>query len=142
MSEPAPLRCARCGTAVQPNQEYCLGCGERLRARPGAVERGAAGGARRRHVWAGAWIIPALVALAVAALGTGAAIAISGNSAAPSAVSVATGGNLTVTASEPALTAPEPAAGGATSKSPTTPAPAARPPANPATVTWPRGRPG
>ena len=77
MSEPGGLRCPRCDAVVQPGQEYCLECGGRLgQARPGAVERASAGVAER-HPWAGAWLLPALLGLVIAVLGTGAAIAIS-----------------------------------------------------------------
>jgi hypothetical protein len=142
VSGPAQLLCGRCQEPVRPEQEYCLECGARLGARPNRIE-GVSAGVARRHLWAGAWIAPALVALAVAALGAGAAIAISSNTAAPAPVSVATGGNLTVTEAEPGLTPPEPTGAAATTKPPATPAPAATPPpANPATISWPRGRRG
>ena len=52
--------------------------------------------------------LPALLGLVIAVLGTGAAIAISGDGEEPSAVSTATGGSLTVTDSDSTLTAPEP----------------------------------
>ena len=50
-----------------------------------------------RHGWAGAWLVPALLGLVIAVLGTGAAIAISGDGEEQSAISTATGGSLTVT---------------------------------------------
>jgi hypothetical protein len=96
----------------------------------------------RRHAWAGTWIVPALLALVVAALGTGAAIAISGSAAAPTAVSVATGGNLTVPETASTLTAPEPTGPSLTTKGPPAAAPTATPARIPAAVTWPRGRRG
>lgn len=137
MGEPRASHCPRCDAALQPGQEYCLECGERLEhARPGPVGR-AALGVVERHRWAGAWVLPALLALAIAVLGTGAAIAISGGGKETSAVSTATGGSLTVTDSRSTLTAPaqpEP------KPQPTTTVPATR--ASPAAVSWPRKRRG
>ena len=108
MSEPGSRRCPRCEALVQPGQEYCLECGGRLgQARPGPVERASAGVAER-HAWAGAWVLPALLGLAIAVLGTAAAIVISDDGNETSAVSTATGGSLTVTDTGSTLTAPEP----------------------------------
>ncbi len=80
----------------------------------------------------------------IAVLGTGAAIAISGDGEEESAIATATGGSLTVTGGTPTLTAPEPTT--ATETSPATTAPATTapspPPANPASITWPRDRRG
>lgn len=142
MTDPNALHCPRCNAVVQAGQEYCLECGGRLgHAQPGPVERASAGMAER-HPWAGAWLLPALLGLVIAVLGTGAAIAISDNGEEPSAVSTATGGSLTVTETGSTLTAPEPTTTAATTTAPppTTTAPA--PPANPATVTWPRSERG
>jgi cell division protein FtsN len=141
VSEPT-LRCPRCGARGQAGQEYCLECGARLASESvGPVERASASVARR-HPWASAWIVPSLLGLVVAVLGTGAAIAISGDGEEASAVSTATGGGLTVTDSGATLTAPEPtepATTATTAPAATTPAPR---PANPAAVTWPPGRRG
>jgi hypothetical protein len=130
---------------VQPGQEYCLECGGRLgHARPGPVER-ASVTVTERHPWASAWMLPALLGLAIAVLGTGAAIAISGDGEEPNAVSTATGGSLTVTDSGSTLTAPEPTEPTTTQPAPTTTAPATtapRPPVNPAAISWPRDRRG
>jgi hypothetical protein len=146
MSTKDELRCRRCGTAVQPGQEYCLGCGARL----GPADTGPVGGAAttvpQRHAWAGAWIVPALLGLVIAVLGTGAAIAISSDGTERDAVSTATGGSLTVTDQTPTLTAPEPTTATTPTTAPGTTAPtttSAPPrPANPAAVTWPRDRRG
>jgi hypothetical protein len=100
-----------------------------------------------RHRWAGAWLLPAALGLAIAVLGTGAAIAISDDGTEPSAVSTATGGSLTITNSGSTLTAPEPTEPAATTTAPatttlpTTTAPPP-PPVNPAAVTWPPNRRG
>jgi hypothetical protein len=144
MSDPRPLRCPRCGAVGQRGQEYCLECGGRLTyASTGPVERASARVAQR-HPWAAGWIVPSLLGLVIAVLGTGAAIAISGDSEDASAVSTATGGSLTVTDSVSTLTAPEPTEPAATTTAPATTAPATtpKPPANPAAVTWPQGRRG
>ena len=135
--------CPRCSASVDPGQEYCLDCGLRLpHDRPGSLERASAGVAARQG-WAGTWLLPALLGLLIAVLGTGAAIAISSNGEQAEAVPTATGGSLTAPATTPTLTAPEPTATATTSTAPgtttTTPTP---PPANPAAITWPSGRRG
>jgi len=140
MSDPTPPRCPRCGANATPGQEYCLECGARLsHTSTGPVERASVRVAQR-HSWAAGWIVPSLLGLVIAVLGTGAAIAISGDGEEANAVSTATGGSLTVTDSAATLTAPEPATttAPATTAAATTP----RPPANPAAVTWPQGRRG
>ena len=148
MTDPGGAQhCPRCGAVVQPGQEYCLECGARLwHGRPGPVDR-ASVGVSKRHPWAGAWVLPALLGLAIAVLGTGAAIAISDDGNEPSAVATATGGSLTVTESGSTLTAPEPTDTTATTTNapptttvPTTTAPV--PPANPAAISWPRNQRG
>ncbi len=98
----------------------------------------------RRHAWAAGWVVPSLLGLVIAVLGTGAAIAISGEGEEANAVSTATGGSLTVTDSVSTLTAPEPTEPAVTTTPPPTTAPATtpKPPANPAAVTWPRGQRG
>lgn len=138
------MTCPRCGAPVQPGQEYCLECGVRLdHDRPGPVDR-AATTVAERHPWAGAWLVPALLGLVIAVLGTGAAIAISGNGEQAAAVSTAIGGSLTVTDVTPTLTAPEPTTAATTTAAepPPTTTTAPPPPVNPATVTWPRDRRG
>jgi hypothetical protein len=66
-------RCPRCGTAVEPLQEYCLECGVRLRT-PGLVPTLATGWRRRLRWYPGDWIWPSLLALVVAVAAGGAAI--------------------------------------------------------------------
>ena len=143
MKGPGGLHCPRCDAVVKPGQEYCLECGGRLgRARQGPVERASAG-VSERHPRTGAWVLPALLGLVIAVLGTGAAIAISSDGEEASAVSTATGGSLTVTEST-TLTAPEPTTTTTTEAPPTT-APTTTtptPPANPAAVSWPRNQRG
>jgi hypothetical protein len=128
-----------------PGQEYCLECGGRLAySSSGPVERASARVAQR-HPWAAGWVVPSLLGLVIAVLGTGAAIAISGDGEEAGAVSTATGGSLTVTDSVSTLTAPEPTEPARTTTAPATTAPATtapKPPANPPTVTWPRGQRG
>jgi zinc-ribbon domain len=146
MSASGQARCPRCNAQVQPGQEYCLECGHRLVPEPtGPVVRASANVAER-HDWAGAWLLPALLGLVIAVLGTGAAIAISADGEEPEAIPTATGGSLTVTGGTPTLTAPEPTTPATTTTAPPTTQPPAttapRPPANPAVITWPRGERG
>ena len=65
--------CPRCGTAVEPHQEYCLECGLRLQT-PGLVPALATGWQRRLRWYPGDWIWPSLLALVVAVLAAGGAI--------------------------------------------------------------------
>jgi SPOR domain len=65
--------CPRCGTAVEPLQEYCLECGLRLQS-PGLVPALATGWRRRVRWYPGDWIWPSLLALVVAIVAGGAAI--------------------------------------------------------------------
>jgi septal ring-binding cell division protein DamX len=139
VSTEGATRCPRCGTAAEAGQEYCLECGARLGREPTAATPATA--VADRSGWSAAWILPALLGLVIAILGTGAAIVISGDGEEPSAIPTATGGSLTVTGGTPTLTAPEPttAATTATTTATTTTAP---PPVNPAAITWPRDRRG
>ena len=145
MSTGGETRCPNCNAPVQPGQEYCLECGRRLvHEQVGPVAR-ASTTVAERHDWAGAWIVPALLGLVIAVLGTGAAIAISGDGEEESAIATATGGSLTVTGGTPTLTAPEPTTpSGTTAPTTTTPVTTAPPPppVNPAAITWPADRRG
>ena len=144
MTSAGPTNCPRCGAAAQPGQEYCLECGGRLAQQPDGPLARASTSVAERHEWAGAWLVPALLGLVVAVLGTGAAIAISGDGEEETAIPTATGGSLTATGGTPTLTAPEPTTPTETT-SPATTTPATTAPrrqANPATITWPRDRRG
>jgi hypothetical protein len=66
-------RCQRCGTPVEPLQEYCLECGARLHP-PGLAPTLAEGWRRRLGWYPGDWIWPSLLALVVAALAASGAI--------------------------------------------------------------------
>ena len=144
MTSAAPTRCPRCGAAAQQGQEYCLECGGRLGQQPDGPVARASTTVAERHDWAGAWLVPALLGLLIAVLGTGAAIAISGDGEEESAIPTATGGSLTVTGGTPTLTAPEPTNPTETTApaTPATPTTAPTPPANPAAITWPRDQRG
>jgi hypothetical protein len=138
--------CPGCGAVTHAGQEYCLECGRPLpHERTGPLDRAAAQ-VGRRHGWAGAWILPSLLALVIAVLGTGAAIAISEEGEEESALSTATGGSRTVPGSADTLTAPEPTEPATTRAATTAPATttAVTPPrpANPASIAWPRDRRG
>ena len=143
MSGAGPTSCPHCGAAAQPAQEYCLECGGRLAQHPDGPVARASTSVAERHDWAGAWLVPALLGLVIAVIGTGAAIAISGEGEEESAIPTATGGSLTATGGTPTLTAPEPTTPTErTGPGTTAPAATAPPPPNPAAVTWPRDRRG
>ena len=89
MTTAAATTCLRCGTALAPSQEYCLGCGIR---RAGAGRFGSAPVEGRR-------VGPRLLALAAVALaGGGLAVYLTCDQAAPTDVVTMTGGSVTVAA--------------------------------------------
>jgi hypothetical protein len=79
--------CPRCGSDVEPGQEYCLACGDRL-PDPGPVGRG-----RER---AKGWQRRSAVALVVALAGAAVAVAASDPGSDSAAISTATGDVATV----------------------------------------------
>jgi hypothetical protein len=131
--------CPRCGTAVEPHQEYCLECGLRLRT-PGLVPALATGWRRRLKWYPGDWIWPSLVALLVAIVAGGAAIwwTRDAQSAASETLVGDTTPLPTTTAPIPQTTAPPPPT--ATTTTPTTTGP--RTPPRRRLIEWPRGRGG
>jgi cell division septation protein DedD len=137
MSAAGQVRCPRCNAAVQPGQEYCLECGRRLEPQPAGPVTRASTTVAERHDWAGTWLVPALLGLVIAVLGTGAAIVISGDGEEEAVISTATGGSLTVTGGTPTLTAPEPTTAPAQTTAPQATTAPPPPPANPAAITWP-----
>jgi hypothetical protein len=137
-----PERCPRCNAPVQLGQEYCLDCGNRLVREPSGPVGRASASVAERHDWAGAWLLPALLGLLIAVLGTGAAIAISADGEEPEAIPTATGGSLTVTGGTPTLTAPEPTTPITATTAPSATAPATTAPTNPAAIAWPKSRRG
>ena len=136
-------RCPHCGAEAQSGQEYCLECGGRLAQQPDGSVAQVSTSETQRSDRTGAWLVPALLGLVIAVIGTGAAIAISGDGDETSAIPTATGGSLTATGGTPTLTAPEPTTTtGTTAPATTAPATAPSPPANPAAITWPRDQRG
>ena len=138
--------CPRCSSPVEPLQEYCVECGLRLPHDNSSTLDRASAGLAERHPWSSGWILPALLGLVVAILGTAAAIAISDDTQQDAAPATATGGSLTVTGAQETLTAPEPPTA-TTTPAPATTAPPAvtAPPARPTvprSITWPPGRRG
>ncbi len=76
-TQPAPpiSECPRCGAGVEPAQEYCLDCGQRLAAADaGLVPRLAAAWRRRLPWYPGDWIWGAALCLVVALAGLAFAI--------------------------------------------------------------------
>lgn len=140
-AESQRTHCPHCSAAVEPLQEYCLECGSRLpQEQPTALER-ASLRIDERHPWSTGWLVPTLVGLVVAGVGTGAAIAISDESQPEAAPSTAIGGGLTVTDLQETLAAPAPTARQATTKPTTTTAPPARP-SVPRAISWPPDKRG
>lgn len=132
--------CPRCGAAVERTQEYCLECGLRQPRGEGAFGRMSARFAARHPALPGDWVLPALLALAVAVLGATAAILVSRSDTGAESIQTATGGNIPVTDTLP--TAPEPQTTPTVTTTPSTTKPTKPPPANPAVATWPRGKDG
>jgi hypothetical protein len=130
--------CPRCGTAVEPHQEYCLECGLRLQA-PGLVPALATGWQRRIRWYPGDWIWPSLLALVVAVLA--AAGAIWWTRDAQSAASETLVGDTTQLPTVPTTAPPAPAA----PTVPTTTTRATRtpqPPRRRRLIEWPQARSG
>jgi hypothetical protein len=75
------ITCPRCGADVEPGQEYCLACGDRL---PGA-------GLERRDGRLDGWQRRSALALVVAAAGAAVVVAASDPGADGTAVAIATG---------------------------------------------------
>jgi len=134
--------CPRCSADVEPLQEYCLECGLRLPHQRATPLEHTSAISPEHGPWSGGWIVPALLGLLIAVLGTGAAIAISDNGESPAAVTTATGGSSTAPETTSTLTAPEPTAPAPTTAPRTTAPTTTTPPRPPATLAWPRDRRG
>lgn len=134
--------CPRCAAAVDQRQEYCLECGHRLPPERAAPLAQTSAQPAEHLSSSGGWIVPALLGLLIAVLGTGAAIAISDNGESPAAVTTATGGSSTAPETTSTLTAPEPTAPAPTTAPRTTAPTATAAPRPPATLAWPRDRRG
>lgn len=140
VEEREQLLCPRCSAGVEPGQEYCLECGLRLpHDRPGALER-ASTGVATRLAWTGTWLLPSLLGLVIAVLGTGAAIAISSHGAERTAITIAIGGSPAAPRSTPTITPPEPNRVPPASRRPRSTTP--RPAKDPDMISWPTGQRG
>jgi hypothetical protein len=131
--------CPRCGTAVEPHQEYCLECGLRLRT-PGLVPALATGWRRRVHWYPGDWIWPSLLALVIAILAGGGAIWWTRD--AQSAASETLVGDTTQLPTTPATAPPTATPPGPTLPTTTTRATTRPRPATRRLIEWPQGRSG
>ncbi|MGH3116009.1 MAG: hypothetical protein ACRDQ2_02640 [Gaiellales bacterium] len=144
MAEPE-ARCPHCGSPTEPLQEYCLECGDRLRA-PGLVPVLAEGWRRRLGWYPGDWIWPSLLALVIAVLAASAAIfwTREAESAAretlvgDTAQLPTTPATIAPTTAPPAPTVPTETTETATRTTATT----TRPEAGRRLIEWPRGRSG
>jgi len=80
VSTPAPPpadSCPRCGAPHEPGQEYCLECGYRLRAAPGALGRLSAAWQQRFGWYPGDWFWRIVLGAVIAIAGATAAIVLS-----------------------------------------------------------------
>ena len=144
MPEPE-ARCPHCGSPVEPLQEYCLECGDRLHT-PGVVPALAERWRRRVRWYPGDWIWPSLLALLVAVLaGSG---AILGTREAESAARETLVGDTsplptTVATLPPTTAAAAPTVPTETTETSTTTTETTRPDARKKRlIEWPRGRSG
>jgi hypothetical protein len=69
--------CPRCGAPHEPGQEYCLDCGYRLQAAPGALGRLSAAWQQRFGWYPGDWFWRIALGLVIAVAGATAAIVVS-----------------------------------------------------------------
>ena len=139
MADPE-ARCPRCGTPVEPLQEYCLECGARLHT-PGLVPTLAEGWRRRLRWYPGDWVWPSLLALVIAVLAASAAILWTreAESAASETLVGDTSQLPTTVATIPATTSPaRPTVPTATTE--TAPTTTGRAPGRRRLIEWPRGR--
>ena len=138
MPDATSRTCPHCGAPYEVLQEYCLDCGARLPASQGIAAEARAV-VRRRFGWAPVdWLWPVLIGLVVAALATGAVIALGGGDEESGAntfvaTDAPTAGPTTV---GPTITPPEPTTtGGPTQTQPPRPPPRR-------VISWPAGRNG
>jgi hypothetical protein len=102
---PAPPteQCPRCGAGTDADQEYCLDCGERLRAaEPGVVPQLAAAWQRRFRWYPGDWIWPAGFGFLLAVAGAVFAILYSHHGGSRSTIVATTSVQSVSTATPPA----------------------------------------
>jgi hypothetical protein len=143
---PAEPVCPRCGAPHDPQQEYCLECGYRLRPASGTVGRLSAAWQERFGWYPGDWVWRVLLGFVIAVIGATTAIALAGTDGGNKTL-VATHGGVphmpttapeTATVTLPAVsTAPGPPA------TPTKPPPATTTTSAPGALTaWPAGRTG
>lgn len=138
MPDAANRTCPHCGAPYEPLQEYCLDCGARLPASEGIAAEARAI-VRRRFAWAPVdWFWPVLIGLLVAALATGAVIALGGGDEESGAntfvaTDAPTAGRTTA---GPTITPPEPTTTGGTTQRPPDRPPRRR------VISWPAGRNG
>lgn len=141
---PAEPVCPRCGAPHDPEQEYCLECGYRLRAGSGIVGRLAAAWQHRFGWYPGDWIWRVLLGLVIAIAGATAAIVLADAGAENNTIVATEGGapHAPVTAPETAtVTLP-----GVSTGPPVTPTepppPTTTAPAPGSLTSWPAGSSG
>lgn len=136
--------CPRCGAPHDPEQEYCLECGYRLRAGSGVVGRLAAAWQHRFGWYPGDWIWRVLLGLVIAIAGATAAIVLADAGAENNTIVATEGG-----APHAPATAPETATvtlPGVSTGPPVTPTepppPTTTAPAPGSLTSWPAGSSG
>jgi len=140
--------CPRCGAPHEPDQEYCLECGYRLRPAGGLVGR-LSGAWQERFGWyPGDWFWRLLLGFVIAVAGATAAIVLADAGAENKTIVATEGGSAqapttapeTATVTLPSLSTQT---GGGPPVTPTTPPPATSTAPAPGTLTaWPAGQSG
>jgi zinc-ribbon domain len=145
-ARPPADSCPRCGAPHEPGQEYCLECGYRLRAAPGALGRLSAAWQQRFGWYPGGWFWRVGLGLVIAVAGATAAIVLNDAGAQSEPLVATQAGPVhsptttaeTATVTLPSIsTTPGPPSTPSNPPPPTTTAPAAG-----ALTAWPAARSG
>lgn len=145
---PAERACPRCGASHEPDQEYCLECGYRLRPASGVLGRLSAAWQERFGWYPGDWFWRVLLGFVIAVAGATAAIVLADAGAENKTIVATEGGpaHAPTTAPETAtVTLPSVSTqtSGGPPVTPTAPPPATSTSQAPGSLTaWPAGRGG
>jgi hypothetical protein len=141
---PAEPVCPRCGAPHDPDQEYCLECGYRLRPPGGVVGRLASAWQRRFGWYPGDWVWRVLLGLVIAIAGATAAIVLADAGAENKTIVATEGGEPHAPTTAPgASTVTLPGVSTGPPVVPTAPPPPTTTAPAPGSLTsWPAGRSG